>query len=70
MIIERRIGYTNEMMLDYCNMLDAVVSKTVDVKTGRALRAYSYTNKKWVAQFVKDHPSLSNLSKREALKHH
>jgi len=36
MIIERRIGYTNEMMLDYCNMLDAVVSKTVDVKTGRA----------------------------------
>ncbi len=36
---------------------------------GWALRAYSYTNKKWVAQFVKDHPSLSNLSKREALKH-
>ena len=35
---------------------------------GWALRAYSYTNKKWVAQFVKDHPSLSNLSKREALK--
>ncbi len=35
---------------------------------GWALRAYSYTNKKWVAQFVKVHPSLSNLSKREALK--
>lgn len=37
---------------------------------GWALRAYAYTNKKWVAQFVKNHPSLSNLSKREALKHH
>lgn len=36
---------------------------------GWALRAYTYTNKKWVIQFVKDHPSLSNLSKREALKH-
>jgi 3-methyladenine DNA glycosylase AlkD len=36
---------------------------------GWALRAYANTNKKWVIQFVKDHPSLSNLSKREALKH-
>ena len=36
---------------------------------GWALRAYANTNKKWVTQFVKDHPSLSNLSKREALKH-
>jgi 3-methyladenine DNA glycosylase AlkD len=36
---------------------------------GWALRAYAYTNKKWVTQFVKDHPYLSNLSKREALKH-
>lgn len=35
---------------------------------GWALRAYANTNKKWVVQFVKDHPSLSNLSKREALK--
>ena len=36
---------------------------------GWALRAYAYTNKKWVIRFVKDHPQLSNLSKREALKH-
>ena len=36
---------------------------------GWALRAYAYSNKKWVTQFIKDHPSLSNLSKREALKH-
>lgn len=36
---------------------------------GWALRAYAKTNKKWVIQFVKDHPALSNLSKREALKH-
>ena len=36
---------------------------------GWALRAYAYTHKKWVIRFVKDHPQLSNLSKREALKH-
>jgi 3-methyladenine DNA glycosylase AlkD len=36
---------------------------------GWALRAYAYTHKKWVVRFVKDHPQLSNLSKREALKH-
>jgi 3-methyladenine DNA glycosylase AlkD len=36
---------------------------------GWALRAYAYTDAKWVIQFVKTHPQLSNLSKREALKH-
>jgi 3-methyladenine DNA glycosylase AlkD len=36
---------------------------------GWALRAYAYTDSKWVVQFIKTHPQLSNLSKREALKH-
>jgi 3-methyladenine DNA glycosylase AlkD len=36
---------------------------------GWALRAYAYTDAKWVVQFIKAHPQLSNLSKREALKH-
>lgn len=36
---------------------------------GWALRTYAYTDAKWVAKFVKCHPQLSNLSKREALKH-
>lgn len=36
---------------------------------GWALRAYAYTDSKWVIKFVKAHPQLSNLSKREALKH-
>ena len=36
---------------------------------GWALRAYAYTDSKWVVQFIKTHPELSNLSKREALKH-
>jgi len=36
---------------------------------GWALRAYAYTDPKWVVKFVKTHPQLSNLSKREALKH-
>jgi 3-methyladenine DNA glycosylase AlkD len=41
----------------------------VNKAIGWALRAYAYTNKKWVIRFVEDHPQLSNLSKREALKH-
>ena len=36
---------------------------------GWALRAYANTHSKWVIAFVKTHPQLSNLSKREALKH-
>jgi len=36
---------------------------------GWALRAYANTDAKWVIKFVKTHPQLSNLSKREALKH-
>ncbi len=36
---------------------------------GWALRAYAYTDAKWVVQFIKAHPQLSNLTKREALKH-
>ena len=37
---------------------------------GWALRAYATTDSKWVINFVKKHPKLSNLSKREALKHY
>lgn len=36
---------------------------------GWALRGYAYTDAKWVINFVKTHPQLSPLSKREALKH-
>ena len=36
---------------------------------GWALRAYAYTDAKWVMKFIKAHPQLSSLSKREALKH-
>lgn len=36
---------------------------------GWALRQYAYTDKKWVKEFVKKHPEISRLSKREALKH-
>jgi len=35
---------------------------------GWALRAYAYTNPKWIINFVKVHPDLSPLSKREAIK--
>ena len=36
---------------------------------GWALRAYAYTDAKWVVRFIKAHTQLSNLCKREALKH-
>ena len=36
---------------------------------GWALRAHAYTDAKWVIKFVKAHPNLSPLTKREALKH-
>ena len=36
---------------------------------GWALRQYAYTDAKAVVEFVAEHPELSNLSKREALKH-
>ena len=36
---------------------------------GWALRAHAYTDPNWVINFVKEHPQLSNLSKREAVKH-
>lgn len=36
---------------------------------GWALREYSKTDSDWVARFVKEHPGLSALSRKEALKH-
>lgn len=36
---------------------------------GWALREYSKTNPNWVRSYVNSHPGLSNLSRREALKH-
>lgn len=35
---------------------------------GWALRSYSYTDPKWVKEFISAHPELQQLSKREALK--
>ena len=36
---------------------------------GWALREYSKTDSDWVKEFVEKHPDLSDLSRREALKH-
>ena len=36
---------------------------------GWALREYSKTDPAWVIEFVETHTGLSNLSRREALKH-
>lgn len=61
---------TNTILLteyiEYCQLEeDFFIRKAI----GWALRAYAYTDSKWVIKFVKAHPQLSNLSKREALKH-
>lgn len=52
-------------IINRINTKEFFVNKAI----GWALRSYANTNKKWVIRFVKDHPQLSNLSKREALKH-
>jgi 3-methyladenine DNA glycosylase AlkD len=52
--------------IEHCELdEDFFIRKAV----GWALRAYAYTDSKWVVKFIKSHPKLSNLSKREALKH-
>ena len=38
-IINRRPAYTDEMMLNYCNILDSVVSKTKKINKGRGRSA-------------------------------
>ena len=53
--------------IEHCiNEEDFFIRKAI----GWALRAYTYQDVKWVKAFVKAHPNLSPLSKREALKHH
>jgi len=61
---------TNTYMLteyiEHCQLEeDFFIRKAI----GWALRSYANTDAKWVVKFVKAHPQLSNLSKREALKH-
>lgn len=52
--------------IEHCQLEEAFfIRKAI----GWALRAYAYTDAKWVKAFIKTHPKLSNLSKREALKH-
>lgn len=52
--------------IEYCQSEeDFFIRKAI----GWALRSYAKTNAKWVIHFIKAHPQLSNLSKREALKH-
>ncbi len=52
--------------IEYCQSEeDFFIRKAI----GWALRSYAKTNAKWVINFIKAHPQLSNLSKREALKH-
>ncbi len=56
-------------------LLEATVAPSIERKEfwlrkaiGWALRSYAYQDPRWVARYVKAHPELSGLSRREALK--
>lgn len=56
-------------------LLEACIAPSIERKEfwlrkgiGWALRSYAWTEPRWVARYVKAHPELSGLSRREALK--
>jgi 3-methyladenine DNA glycosylase AlkD len=56
-------------------LLEAAIAPSIERKEfwlrkgiGWALRAYAWHEPRWVARYVKAHPELSGLSRREALK--
>lgn len=60
---------TDTILLAYCieNLLGSkefFINKAI----GWCLRQYSRTNSAWVSSFVENHPQLSNLSRKEALR--
>ena len=38
-IIERKLGYTNEMMYNQCLILQGIINKTIDIKVGRGKKS-------------------------------
>ena len=52
-------------ILPHINSKDFFIQKGI----GWALRQYAKTDSNWVVSFVENHTCLSNLSKKEALKH-
>ena len=57
-----------DRLLDYCRRRAPDTEFFIRKAIGWALREYSKTDPKAVRNFVRDHPELSGLSKREALK--
>ncbi|MEN9702299.1 MAG: hypothetical protein RIR55_1641 [Bacteroidota bacterium] len=58
-----------DLLTDYIEHTQLEEDFFIRKAIGWALRSYANTDAKWVVKFVKAHPQLSNLSKREALKH-
>lgn len=58
-----------ERLFEYCTANAGDPDFFIRKAIGWALRQYAYTDARAVVEFVESHPELSNLSKREALKH-
>jgi len=60
---------TDTILLAYC-IENLLASKEffINKAIGWCLRQYSRTNSAWVSNFVENHPLLSNLSRKEALR--
>ena len=57
-----------KLLFKFCEIQAEEKEFFVAKAVGWALRSYSYVDSKAVKQFVKDHPELSPLAKREGLK--
>ena len=55
-------------LFDFCERKATEKEFFIAKGLGWALRSYSYTDPKAVTQFIKDHPELTPLAKREGLK--
>jgi 3-methyladenine DNA glycosylase AlkD len=58
-----------ERLFEYCAVNASDKEFFIRKAIGWALRQYAKTDARAVVRFVESHPELSNLSKREALKH-
>jgi 3-methyladenine DNA glycosylase AlkD len=58
-----------ERLFEYCTANASDKEFFIRKAIGWALRQYARTDARAVVRYVKSHPELSNLSKREALKH-
>jgi 3-methyladenine DNA glycosylase AlkD len=57
-----------QLLFEFCEIQATEKEFFVSKGLGWALRSYSYVDPKAVKKFIKDHPELTPLAKREGLK--